>query len=81
VCEEFLFRGPIMTGMRRRLPMWPAIIVTALLFAAAHLDLYGLPIRTFRFSINYLMWLFALLLVDHYFVATVQAQVLSAGLR
>ena len=24
--------------------------------------------RTFRFSINYLMWLFALLLVDHYLV-------------
>ena len=28
----------------------------------------GLPMRTFRFSINYLMWLFALLLVDHYLV-------------
>ena len=29
-----------------------------------------LPIRTFKFSISYLTWLFALLLVDHYFVAT-----------
>jgi protoheme IX farnesyltransferase len=26
-----------------------------------------LPIRTFRFSISYLMWLFAALIVDHYF--------------
>jgi protoheme IX farnesyltransferase len=26
-----------------------------------------LPIRTFRFSITYLMWLFAALIVDHYF--------------
>jgi protoheme IX farnesyltransferase len=26
----------------------------------------GLPMRVFRFSVNYLMWLFAALLVDHY---------------
>jgi protoheme IX farnesyltransferase len=26
-----------------------------------------LPMRVFRFSVNYLMWLFAALLVDHYF--------------
>jgi len=32
----------------------------------------GLPIRTFRFSINYLMWLFGLLLVDHYVIVTAQ---------
>jgi protoheme IX farnesyltransferase len=25
-----------------------------------------LPIRTFRFSISYLMWLFAALIADHY---------------
>jgi len=25
-----------------------------------------LPMRVFRFSINYLMWLFLALLVDHY---------------
>jgi len=27
-----------------------------------------LPIRTFRFSISYLMWLFAALILDHYFL-------------
>ena len=27
-----------------------------------------LPMRVFKFSVNYLMWLFAALLVDHYFV-------------
>jgi membrane protease YdiL (CAAX protease family) len=47
VCEETLFRGPILAGLRRRLSMWPAIIISALLFAAAHLDLFGLPIRAF----------------------------------
>jgi len=25
-----------------------------------------LPMRVFRFSVNYLMWLFAALLIDHY---------------
>jgi len=29
----------------------------------------GLPMRVFRFSVNYLMWLFAALLVDHYLPA------------
>jgi sodium transport system permease protein len=47
VCEETLFRGPIQTGFMRRLPRWWAILIGAALFAAAHLDLYGLPIRTF----------------------------------
>jgi protoheme IX farnesyltransferase len=28
-----------------------------------------LPMRVFRFSVNYLMWLFAALLVDHYLPA------------
>jgi protoheme IX farnesyltransferase len=26
-----------------------------------------LPMRTFKFSITYLMWLFAALILDHYF--------------
>ncbi|HYO08859.1 MAG TPA: ABC transporter permease subunit/CPBP intramembrane protease [Tepidisphaeraceae bacterium] len=46
-CEETLFRGPIQRGLLRRLPKWPAIVAASVLFAAAHLDLYGLPIRTF----------------------------------
>jgi len=29
-----------------------------------------LPMRVFRFSITYLMWLFAALLVDHYLPTT-----------
>ena len=47
VCEETLFRGPIQTGLLRRMPKWTAIVITALLFAAAHLDLWGMPIRAF----------------------------------
>jgi sodium transport system permease protein len=47
VCEEILFRGPIQRGLIRRINAWPAIVIAAVLFAAAHLDLHGLPIRTF----------------------------------
>ncbi|MEA2709252.1 MAG: sodium transport system permease protein [Phycisphaerales bacterium] len=47
VCEELLFRGPIQKGLMRRMGMWPAIVIAAVLFAAAHLDLPGMPIRTF----------------------------------
>jgi sodium transport system permease protein len=46
-CEEILFRGPIQKGLMRRLGVWPAIVIAAVLFAAAHLDLHGLPVRTF----------------------------------
>jgi membrane protease YdiL (CAAX protease family) len=46
LCEETLFRGPIQAGLLRRIPKSTAIVIGALLFAAAHLDLYGLPIRT-----------------------------------
>jgi hypothetical protein len=47
LCEETLFRGPIQKGLMRRLGVWPAIVIAAILFAAAHLDLPGMPIRTF----------------------------------
>jgi protoheme IX farnesyltransferase len=33
-------------------------------------DRAELPMRVFRFSISYLMWLFAALLVDHYIPTT-----------
>jgi membrane protease YdiL (CAAX protease family) len=46
VCEEILFRGPIQRGLLRRMPQLTAVVIASILFAAAHLDLYGLPIRT-----------------------------------
>jgi ABC-type Na+ efflux pump permease subunit/membrane protease YdiL (CAAX protease family) len=45
VCEELLFRGPIQAALVRRFSIWPALIVGGLLFAAAHVDLPGLPAR------------------------------------
>jgi heme o synthase len=40
------------------------------LYFALALKLTGrqeLPMRVFRYSVKYLMWLFAALLIDHYF--------------
>jgi sodium transport system permease protein len=45
IFEELLFRGPIQTALMRKNAPWFAIIVTAVLFAAAHLDLHGLAFR------------------------------------
>jgi uncharacterized protein len=35
--EELVMRGWLYTGVRAKLPAWPTIIITALLFAAGHL--------------------------------------------
>jgi sodium transport system permease protein len=45
ICEELLFRGPILSALLRRTRPWVAIAITAFLFAGAHLDLFGMPIR------------------------------------
>jgi uncharacterized protein len=34
--EEWMFRGVLFQGLRSRLPMWPAIVLTSLLFGAVH---------------------------------------------
>jgi sodium transport system permease protein len=46
ICEELLFRGPIQTALVRRLPIGAALTAGGLLFAAAHMDMSGLPLRT-----------------------------------
>ena len=38
ICEEALFRGPILRGLRTRLPPAGAAILTGLLFGIYHLD-------------------------------------------
>lgn len=40
-CEETLFRGFLYSSLRRRLSILPAMILSAVLFAALHLDLGG----------------------------------------
>ena len=42
ICEECLFRGPILRGLRTRFHATAAVVFTAVLFGLFHLDLYRL---------------------------------------
>jgi len=41
ICEELVFRGLIFSGLRR-LGVWPAVLLSALLFGLAHASIYRL---------------------------------------
>jgi membrane protease YdiL (CAAX protease family) len=45
ICEELLFRGPIQAAFVKRFPLALALTLGGLLFAAAHMDLSGMPPR------------------------------------
>jgi sodium transport system permease protein len=40
VCEELAFRGFILTGLRQRFHPWTAILLSSLLFAVSHLNVF-----------------------------------------
>ncbi|HEX7506018.1 MAG TPA: ABC transporter permease subunit/CPBP intramembrane protease [Polyangia bacterium] len=42
ICEECLFRGPILRGLRTRFDSAAAVVVTAALFGLFHMDVYRL---------------------------------------
>jgi sodium transport system permease protein len=42
ICEECLFRGPILLGLRTRLDSAAAVVITAVLFGLFHMDVYRL---------------------------------------
>jgi protoheme IX farnesyltransferase len=64
---------PYLTRMSGLIYLVAALILNAgFLYHALALKITAreeLPMRVFRFSVNYLMWLFAALLVDHYLPA------------
>lgn len=43
ICEEVLFRGAILSGLRSRLNPWAAIIVVGVLFGLFHLYIFKIP--------------------------------------
>ncbi len=65
---------PFMTRMSGLIYLGAALILDAMfLYHALILKISArqeLPMRVFRFSVNYLMWMFAALLVDHYLPTT-----------
>lgn len=56
VAEELLYRGLLFTGLRRRLPAWPAIGLSALAFALAHAEPIVI-VLVFPFGL-FLAWLY-----------------------
>jgi len=52
ISEELLFRGPIQAALLCRVPSRAALLIGAVLFAGAHLDLHGMPFRT---ALGYLL--------------------------
>ncbi len=65
---------PFMTRMSGLIYLAAALILDGLfLYHALRLKIstrQDLPMKVFRFSVNYLMWMFAALLVDHYLPTT-----------
>jgi sodium transport system permease protein len=56
VCEEAFFRGLILSGLRR-LGVWPAVIICALLFGLAHSSIYRLlPTIFIGLLLTWLVW-------------------------
>lgn len=58
IAEEIIFRGLIYTSLKRTMPLWGAVILTSLLFAAGHLaeggssgPLYIAALDTFSLSL------------------------------
>ncbi|MGH2503346.1 MAG: lysostaphin resistance A-like protein, partial [Ktedonobacterales bacterium] len=42
VCEEVFFRSFVFVGLLKRLPLWPSVILSAVIFGVAHADLGSL---------------------------------------
>ena len=47
ICEEIFFRGFVFMGLLRAMPVWAAVLVSALLFAVAHVDVGSFAVLFF----------------------------------
>ena len=65
---------PFLTRMSGLIYLAAALVLDAIFIyyalALKHSESKTLPMKVFRFSITYLMWLFAALLIDHYLPTT-----------
>lgn len=46
ICEEVLFRGAILSSLRRRVPAWAAVLLVGVLFGLFHLSVHRLLLTT-----------------------------------
>jgi membrane protease YdiL (CAAX protease family) len=52
--QELAFRGLILTGLRRSLATWPAILLSSFLFAAYHMNVFALaPLFVFGVALGW----------------------------
>lgn len=57
ICEEFLFRGPILAGFRNGMSKWGAIACTALFFGVMHVSVYRIiPTAVIGLVATILVW-------------------------
>lgn len=56
-CEEVFFRGFVFMGLLRSMPLWPAIVLSALIFAVAHADPASFAVLfVIGLALAYLRW-------------------------
>jgi sodium transport system permease protein len=57
ICEEVLFRGAVLSGLKRRLPVWAGCLVVALLFGFMHLNVYRFALTAASgLVLAYMVW-------------------------
>jgi uncharacterized protein len=77
VCEEIFFRGFLFPGLARAMPVWAAVIVSALIFGVAHADLNSfLPLALIGVVLALLRWRTGSLWPGILFHAAINAEVL-----
>ncbi len=56
-CEEVFFRGFIFTGLLKRLPLWPSVALSAVIFGVAHADIGSLvPLIFIGLALAWARW-------------------------
>lgn len=57
ICEEVFFRGFIFTGILKRMPLWPSVALSAVIFGIAHADLGSLvPLVVIGLALAWARW-------------------------
>ncbi len=57
ICEELLFRGAILSGLRGKLPVWILLPLIGMLFGAAHVSVYKFLVTSASgVVLTYLVW-------------------------
>ncbi len=57
ICEEVLFRGAILSGLRGKMPVWILLPLVGMLFGAAHVSVYKFLVTSASgVVLTYLVW-------------------------